>query len=296
MIICPNCSRDALNEANGRCNDCGWERLEHDGIQDYMTIADRKSELANDYVENYESLAKKNLEKSNIDRRFLRNQALNLAKYIGPVAGLDVADIGIGQGFLCDELLRRNVNSVTAVDVSRSYLARFVGHHKIRPYIANAESLPFRNHFDMLVSTDVMEHVINVGSFLFCVNRALKADGLAAIRVPYCEPLLAYSPHTGYGHQFGHLRSFDRKILKKYMIEAGFEVRSMNLDGYSAGTPQPYLYDTDYKKSIYNRIANRINRRLEHPADATLMNTYIARLLMRPVEIVVVAQKRRELA
>lgn len=294
MIICPNCASHDFNIESGVCASCQWHRIDENGLHNFLTDQDRRSDLAERYVANYESLAVKNLEASNIDRRFLKNQAKNMAKYVGDVSGMSICDIGIGQGFLCDELLRQGAASVAAVDVSRSYLARFVGDEKVTPFLANAEYLPFKDAFDLVVSTDVMEHVLNVGSFLYCVNRALKVGGIAAIRVPYREPLLNYSPHTGYGHQFGHLRSFNKDILNLYMCQAGFAPIAMHLDGYSTGTPQPHLYSTNRRKAFYHRLLNVMNRFLEHPADATLWNSRLARLVMRPAEIVVVAKKTKD--
>lgn len=291
MLICPNCSSHSFNSDRGDCPSCGWRRIDEDGLSNYLTEQDRLSELSEKYVATYESLAVKNLEVSNIDRRFLMNQAQNLANYVGNVSGLTVCDVGIGQGFLCDVLLQRGAKRIAAVDVSRSYLARFVGNEKVEPYLANAEHLPFEDEFDLLVTTDVMEHVLNVGSFLYCVNRALKIGGITAIRVPYREPLINYSPHTGYGHAFGHLRSFDKDILKLYMEQAYFSVKAMHLDGFSLGTPQPHLYSTTRRKTLYHRLQSILSKRLAHPADATLWNSRLARLVMRPAEIVVVAEK-----
>lgn len=295
MIICPNCSSVDFSDLSGVCTSCHWQRKEHQGVREYFTDADRASDMISDYVDNYEELAQINIEKSNIDRRFLRNQAANLVRYISPVAGKRVCDVGIGQGFLCDELLRANAASVTAVDVSVSYLRRFGDHEKVTPYLANAKALPFCNEFDLMVSTDVIEHVINVGSFLYCANRSLVHGGMLAVRVPCREGLLEYSPHRGYAHSFGHLRSFNKDILRIYLRQAGFRTRSFHLDGFSTGTPHPWLYGTNRKKRFYNGIANYLNKKLEHPADATLMNSFWAGIVMRPAEVVVVAEKISEL-
>jgi SAM-dependent methyltransferase len=293
MIICPDCS--SANMTSAACNDCKWEPIHRNGIADYFTRYDRENSFVSAYVENYEGLAQKNLEQSNIDRRFLRNQAKNIVKYVAPVKGKQVCDIGIGQGFLCDELLAGYAAHVTAIDVAPSFLARFAGSTQVTPYLANAESLPFKDQFDLVVATDVMEHVINVGSFLFCVNRALKMGGTAAIRVPYREGLLNYSPHRGYGHEFGHMRSFTKDILRIYMQQAGFKTLKLHLDGFSLGTPHPWLYSTYNRKVRYNKLYAFLNKRLEHPADSTLWNPKLAGLIMRPVEIVVVARKTTEL-
>lgn len=295
MLICPNCSSIAFDADNGLCPDCNWRRIDETGIPNYFTEHDRQSILAEKYIGNYEALAVKNLDTSNIDRQFLKNQATNLIRYVSPIRGMAVCDIGIGQGFLCDQLVSEGVRSVAAVDVSRSYLARFLQHAQVTPYLANAEFLPFSDAFDLLVSTDVMEHVINVGSFLYCVNRALKKGGVAAIRVPYREGLIGYSPHTGYGHLFGHLRSFNKDIIRLYMKQAGFKVTALHLDGFSTGTPQPYLYNTPRRKGIYHRLLKVMNRYLDHPTDATLWNSHFARLVMRPAELVVVAVKQSDI-
>jgi SAM-dependent methyltransferase len=261
-----------------------------------MTDADRSNGLATDYTSNYEGLAQKNLAQSNIDRRFLHNQARNMLRYVGPVHGKTVCEVGIGQGFLCRELLAAGAARIAAVDIAISYLTQLGGMDRVEAYLANAEALPFRDEFDLIVSTDVAEHVLNIGSYLYCLNRALKVGGMLAVRVPYREGLLGYSPHRGYGHAFGHLRSFDEDILRIYFGEAGFDVPTLHVDGYSLGSPQPYLYDTDWKKRMYQRLYDFFARRMEHPADATLWNSRLARLFMRPVEIVAVGRKLRDLA
>lgn len=295
MIICPDCNSENLNADSKSCAVCSWKCVEEDSISNYLSTKDRESEISDRYINNYETLASKNLLASNIDRRFLKNQAKNLVRYLGAVNGLNVCDVGVGQGFLCDELLMAGVKSLVAVDVSRSYLSRFRGQERVTPCLANAESLPFKNEFDLLVTTDVLEHVLNAGAFLFSINRALRVRGRVAIRVPYREGLLNYTSYRGFELEFGHLRSFNQDILQVYLEQAGFAVRGFYLDGFSPGSPQPFLYSSDKRKALYHRILAVMNRFLEHPADATLWNSRLARVLMRPAEIVVVARKELDL-
>lgn len=294
MRVCPECET-VLDDVDSACPECGWERRDVAGIADFLTRSERTDQLECSYRENYEELAVKNLARSNIDRRFLRHQAIRVLRYLGDVKGLTACDLGIGQGLLTRELLGAGVRRVTAVDVSPSYLAALAGEARIEPVLANAERLPFRDEFDVLVSTDVMEHVLNVGSFLYCVNRALKPGAIACIRVPYREPLLAYSPHLGYPHRFGHLRSFDANILRRYMVEAGFSVDKIHLDGFSLGSPQPYLYDRVWKKRLYNRFVAAVRRRIADETAVALWRGPLVRWIMRPVEMVVVARKTRGL-
>ena len=291
MIICPNCSSTNFSETKSECNSCKWKPIERNGVLDYLSDYDRVSDQSQDYSKNYDDLAKKNIKRSNIDRTFLKNQSKNLMKYIGALKGKVVCEIGVGQGFLCEELIKSSAKSIIAVDIAISYLKQFTKSKKIKPYLANAESLPFSNEFDLIVSTDCMEHVINVGSYLYSANRALKDGGLLAIRVPYREGLLEYSPHRKYPHKYGHLRSFNKDILKIYMEQAGFDMKSFHLDGYSLGSPHVWLYNKTWKKNLYHKLINFIQCRLNHPADATLINPFFAKLIMRPAEVVVVAKK-----
>lgn len=292
MIICPACAGTSSEQILHHCFKCGWQSIEKTGLLDYLRESDRGDAMFDSYSGNYEDLAQQNLNKSNFDRRFLLNQAKNVVGYLGDVSGLHACDIGIGQGFLCKELLKAGVHSVIAVDIAESYLRALIGTERVTPCLANAESLPFRDEFDLIVSTDVMEHVLNVGSFLYSVNRALRNGGTAAIRVPYLEPLLDYSPHRGYQYRFGYLRSFDKRILRRYFIQAGFRIRSIHLDGFVPGSPQPYLYSTPRRKRLYHLVYKQLERRLDHPADATLLNPKLARLIMRPAEVVIIAEKQ----
>lgn len=291
MQICPNCLRASLTTEFPRCASCEWQARELNGVRDFLSNSQREDRTLQDYTGNYEGLAKKNLVESNIDRTFLSRQARNLAVYVGEVSGASICEIGIGQGFLCDALLRNGAGRIVAVDVAISYLARFVSTPKVEPYLANAESLPFENEFDLIVSTDVMEHVLNVGSYLYCINRALVMGGRAAVRVPYREGLLNYSPHRGYGHQFGHLRSFNEDILKIYFKQAGFRVTAFHLDGYSPYMPRDWVMKSAIGRRMITALHQHVDRNLNHWSDVIDVPKPIVRSLLRPVEIVTIAEK-----
>lgn len=292
MIICPTCASPDLVEAKPQsCTNCDWQGRYYEGVLDYLTDDQRSSALFNNYTDNYEELAEINLEKSNIDRTFLKRQAANLIDYVGSVQGLHVCEVGIGQGFLCDELLKHGATKITAIDVAISYLKELIRKSKVEPYLANAETLPFSEEFDLVVSSDVMEHVLNVGSFLYSVNRALKLGGKAAIRVPYREGLLNYSPHVGYRHQFGHLRSFDKDILRIYAKQAGFRLVRLHVDGFSPYMPRPWAMQHLSGRIAIRIIHHIVERYYSHWSEVAKLPKFLLLTFLRPVEIVMVAEK-----
>jgi len=191
--------------------------------------------------------------------------------------------------------LARGAAEVTCVDISMAYLKRLAPLDGIRAVLANAERLPFRDHFDIVVTTDVMEHVLNVGSFLFCLNRALKTGGCAYIRVPYKESLLGYSPHRGCPYDFVHLRSFDEAILKSYLKAANFTVEALDLDGFVLGTPRDYWMRTEKRRQRYEAFKRLTGFLTRHPADVTRWPSGFASKFMRAQEIVVTARKKGDI-
>jgi 2-polyprenyl-3-methyl-5-hydroxy-6-metoxy-1,4-benzoquinol methylase len=146
------------------------------------------------YTENYDRIARDDLDAKVMDERYIENLAANFCERVAHVSGSDICDIGSGKGFLVRKLLARGAASVTAVDISSPYLVRLTGQPGVFPLLANAEALPFVEHFDIVVATDVLEHVLNVGSFLYSVNRALRPNGRFYVRVPHRENLLPYFP------------------------------------------------------------------------------------------------------
>ncbi len=272
------------------CAACGWRGQEHDGVEVRLRRNHLENEVAARYFANYEGIAELDLDSPIQELRYVENCATKMMQLVGSVRGLEVCDLGCGRGILTRRLCESEAATVTAVDISAAYLKVLAGSPRVRAILADAENLPFRDAFDVIVSTDVMEHVLNVGSFLYCVNRALKPGGRTYIRVPYREDLMPYSPHVGCKHQFVHLRTYNRALLKDALRAAGFKVEGFRLDGQFVGRPRrvwtshPLLYQT------YFRFVRYVERR-GNPADAMMMPKWLTFPFMPPVSAVVAARK-----
>jgi len=289
--ICPDCAAALAPRSPLECAGCGWRGETRDGIPVYLSNADRTDPLMADYMANYDEICTADITEAIMGERFLANIATKTAGYVRAPEGKRVLDIGVGRGLLAEALLARGASSVTGVDISLGYLERLADKPGIEPVLANAENLPFANTFDIAFATDVMEHVLNVGSFLYAMNRALKPGGRVYIRVPFEEDLLMYSPHLGCEYRLVHLRSFDRRLIRLFLRNAGFTVERIIPDGFWLHLPARFWLLTPFLERTYDRFEEAARARLDDPADVELWAGPIARLFMRPVEMLVVARK-----
>jgi len=130
-----------------------------------------------------------------------------IEKYSRP--GDMILDVGVGLGRLLTRvpLLRRY-----GMDISFGYL-ELAQSNGIDVCYARIEDIPYRDEtFDVVVCTDVLEHVLDVNVACARILSVLKRSGTLIVRVPYREDLSAYVAPT-LPYRYVHLRSFDEHSL-----------------------------------------------------------------------------------
>jgi SAM-dependent methyltransferase len=152
MILCPECRESYAGWQQPHCLYCGWELQKEDELPVMLATRDREDATFNQYVANYIQIAQADLTDSIQDRVYLEGQTDRLARLAGPVRDLDVCDVGVGQGGLLQRWRVQAAGTVTGVDIATPYLRR-LRDSGARLIVANAENLPFRNEFDVLVSS-----------------------------------------------------------------------------------------------------------------------------------------------
>jgi SAM-dependent methyltransferase len=149
-----------------------------------------------------------------------------IEKYAKP--GDLILDVGVGLGRILSHFpnLRKY-----GMDISFGYLEE-AKRKEIDVCFARIEDMPYQEQtFDIVVCTDVLEHVFDLN---FCVAKilsVLKDKGTLIVRVPFQEVLKGYT-EADYPYQFVHLRSFDEHSLRLF-FEKIFGCRMV--EGHRAG-------------------------------------------------------------
>lgn len=288
MLICPDCAAPLESLETSGCSVCGWRLERRGGIPVLLSSADRESELFADYSANYDQIASDDLTETIQGDTYLRIQAERLLESLGTTDGLDVCDIGIGQGLLLDHLAASQAASVTGIDIAVPYLTKYADTERVRPVLANAENIPFDGEFDLMVASDVLEHVLNPADFLLTTHRALRADGRLVVKVPYKEDMTQYARTRGCSYEFVHLRNFTRDSLRSLLGHTGFEVERFVFDGFHNYRIRPILVRTRVTRAITNRLIARL-----FPTDTDLhrVGNRLGTMLLQPLELTAIAHK-----
>lgn len=172
------------------------------------------------YLKNYEKIAMDHLKSLELGKGnpFMTSSQIEssekvtrnlLRSYV--TAGSMVLDAGIGLGYLLGDMPEYKR---FGIDVSIAYLkrAKLLG---IDVALACLEDMPYQDaFFDAVVSTDVLEHVLQLDVAVTQLLRVLKSDGYLIIRVPHKETLKSYCDDQAY--QYSHIRNFDLFSLRLY--------------------------------------------------------------------------------
>jgi 2-polyprenyl-3-methyl-5-hydroxy-6-metoxy-1,4-benzoquinol methylase len=282
MLICPDCHLKL--PALGDCRACGWMKEVIDGVPSLLSTADRSSPISKAYFANYEQIADDDLKESIQPQDGLVAQAKSLFSYLGSVKGLHVCELGVGQGMLFDRLLSAGSAAVTGVDISLEYLRPYSSTGRV--VVANAENLPFDQEFDLIVASEILEHVLNIGDTLISLHRSLVDGGRVVVRVPFKEDLQQYARQRECSYQFVHLRSFTSDSLVSLMGHAGFRLRRLSYDGCYEYRMKPWA-----RRLAAPALRRYLARVYAGDVRARKLDSMLARLLFQPVTLTAIFEK-----
>lgn len=89
-------------------------------------------------------------------------------------------------------LVAARAKSVLGVDILAENVERINAQGRYRFMVADAEALPFREEFEVVLAGELIEHLFNPGRFLASAWRALTPGGLLILTTPNAHRLTSF--------------------------------------------------------------------------------------------------------
>ncbi|SRR6266487_1849512 len=143
----------------------------------------------------------------------------------------EILDVGCGEGKIWQ--LFPNLH-VTGLDFSEDNLKK--AKRYLKPVLGTAEKLPFKdNSFDMVIASEIMEHLIHPDKLLTEIDRVLKKGGRAFITFPNTAclqwrigfPLLGRNPGVNYPGNIHHIRFFALADIRMMLKDTKLTIRKI---------------------------------------------------------------------
>ncbi|NIN00285.1 MAG: methyltransferase domain-containing protein [candidate division Zixibacteria bacterium] len=245
---------------------------------------------SNEYTECYERMAEVRLryvrEHGTLEEDRLQSEDATIQLIKKYARANDVIlDVGIGLARLLEhfpELQRYGV------DVSFRYLEE-AQKKGIEVCYALIEEMPYKEEcFDIVICTDVLEHVTDLNLTVLKILTVLRSDGLLIVRTPFKEDLSWYVSEQN-PYKYAHLRTFDENSLR-LLFERVFDCDVIEA-AFSGYMPYPnrlkYPIPFPRRDFILDRCFSKLRSSFPSAYEKLLRKWY------NPLEISVVIRKRQ---
>lgn len=214
----------------------------------------------------YDSIAVRDMASPIQNLSELTRRAFEDVQRIGSVQNLSVLEIGPGRGIFL-KLLRSLGAIVSAADLSLHYLSN-IDHADSTNFVLDIQDsggvpVNLAKKFDLIVMTDVLEHLLLPADALLNCHEMLKDGGRLYVRVPAHESLIQYSQRLGCPYPLVHVRTFTRSLLLRELRAAGFrEIAGPASFASSPRVPRAAIGSIDYWSRIRSDLRYQLDGRV----------------------------------
>lgn len=253
------------------------------------------------YIKNYEGIANDHTKSMSEDNPnpFIPIEIWNemelstielFNKYSGHLKvfeSLKVLDVGVGIGRLLEKISSgRDGMEMFGMDIALPYL-KISNAKGINVCFSKIEDMPYHDEiFDVILCTDVLEHVQDLNLCISKILSVLKRGGILIVRVPNKEDLSPYLK-PNYPYKFAHLRNFDCSNLEALFSK----IFPHEILCFSPGLFYRQInwlkYDLPFK--VYGKVVVKVLNYISliHPK----LEKWIVRKIFHPIEMNVVVRK-----
>ena len=155
---------------------------------------------------------------ANMDKAIMQEHWARYTKIVPLSKGKRVLDIACGAGY-GSNLLAQSAQSVMGGDISLetiTYCKKYYQKPNLKFGVMDIRNLPFADHcFDLVVSFETLEHIVEGDLFLKEICRILSNDGTLAISTPFGGPC---------GNPY-HMAYYQKGTFEKFLLDYFEEVK-----------------------------------------------------------------------
>ena len=199
------------------------------------------------------------------DRHFWFKGRQDLIKRFIPNEKIKILDVGCASGGNLKSLDPKH--DLYGIDLSKEAIKTAKERDLKNVFVANAENFPFKdNEFDLIICSDLLEHVKDDQIVLNEIYRVLKKDGKAVIGVPAFNSLW-----TEFDEINQHYRRYTRKRFKSIIKNTDFKIKRFSYWNFSIFLPVFFIrslkrigifkterYDIEIPNNFINTILTKI--------------------------------------
>jgi SAM-dependent methyltransferase len=195
-----------------------------------------------------------------------------------------VIDVGAGNGGLLLALKELGYRNLTALDPSEQCVEN-IKKKGIRAEIGSVLRHKVKDKFDLVISSHVMEHLVEVGKAMKALASMARNRGFLYIEVPDASMYVENHVVPFYFFDTEHINHFDEVSLINLGLSHGLQVLNLgkNKIKVSETTEYPVIHiayksignSTDWKKYSSNRILNYVSLSKKEKASKLIIDELI---------------------
>jgi ubiquinone biosynthesis O-methyltransferase len=147
-----------------------------------------------------------------------------------------ILDVGCGAGTISLYLANKEAN-IIGVDISRKAIdsckksAKALKLKNKTQFICNTiEKVKFRRKFDLIICSEIIEHIPNDKAFLKRIHKLLENNGLLILSTPSINaPLYKIGLAQNFDKRVGHIRRYSKKQISDLVKNSGFTIEKVRL-------------------------------------------------------------------
>lgn len=162
-----------------------------------------------------------------------------------------ILEVGCSSGALIKDLNNEGFKNVQGIDKSREAIKQC---KKLNVQIMDGEKTKFKeNSFDILIASDILEHIKNNNQALKEWNRILKENGKIILFVPALQFL--WGKHDEINQ---HYKRYSKKELKELMKNSNFTIERVSYWNLISFMPKIIMKNKDQLNEINPAINNML--------------------------------------